>query len=100
MGLSRPRDPFTDLLLVHTPSSFPRQKLPPKRPCLPAELFDLKASSPGGGEENEEEEEEEEESNAKKMQQEENGGDVKESTTEMNVDSEQPPEFPDGTKGI
>lgn len=57
----------------------------------------MKASSPGGGEE---EEEEEEESIVEKMQEGENGGDVKESTTEMNVDSEQPPEAPDGTKGI
>lgn len=40
------------------------QKLPPKRHNLPAELFDMKALSPGGEEEEEEEEEDEEKEEA------------------------------------
>lgn len=81
--------------VIYTPSTSLQQKLPPKRPSLPAELFDLKASSPGGGGE----EEEEEESIAEKMQEEENGGDTKERIREMEVDCEQPPDAPEGTKG-
>lgn len=106
VGWTPPLSPLCSLhklpAVIYTPSPSHRQKLPPKRPSLPAELFDLKASSPGGGEEEEEEDddEEKEESIAEKMQEDENGsGDVKESTTEINVDCEQPSASPDGTKG-
>uniref|UniRef100_A0A8P4KG27 Solute carrier family 4 member 1 adaptor protein n=1 Tax=Dicentrarchus labrax TaxID=13489 RepID=A0A8P4KG27_DICLA len=60
-------------------------KLPPKRPNLPAELFNMKALSPSG--EEEEEEEEEEETAAESNE----ANDDKEcaAITEMNVDSEE-----------
>ncbi|XP_035530019.1 kanadaptin [Morone saxatilis] len=58
-------------------------KLPPKRPNLPAELFNMKALSPSGEEEEEEEEEAAAESNE--------ANDDREcaAITEMNVDSEE-----------
>ncbi|KAE8289612.1 Kanadaptin lung cancer oncogene 3 protein [Larimichthys crocea] len=60
-------------------------KLPPKRPNLPAELFDMKALS-GGGEEEEEEEEEEVEEVEKN---EDNDDEECANITEMHVDPEE-----------
>ncbi|XP_073323063.1 kanadaptin isoform X2 [Pagrus major] len=57
-------------------------KLPPKRPNLPAELFDMKALPSGGEEEEEEEEEAEEEKN-------EDNDEEFATITKMNVDSEE-----------
>ncbi|TMS20881.1 Kanadaptin [Larimichthys crocea] len=61
-------------------------KLPPKRPNLPAELFDMKALSGGGGEEEEEEEEEEVEEVEKN---EDNDDEECANITEMHVDPEE-----------
>ncbi|XP_070698198.1 kanadaptin isoform X2 [Pempheris klunzingeri] len=62
-------------------------KLPPKRPNLPPELFDMKELSHGGDEEEEEEEEEEE---AAAEENEDNDDTGCTTVTEINVDSEAP----------
>ncbi|XP_040917335.1 kanadaptin isoform X2 [Toxotes jaculatrix] len=66
-------------------------KLPPKRPNLPAELFNMKELPPGGEEEEEEEEKEEEKAAAPAAAEKNEDNDDKQCTSiaESNVDSEE-----------
>nr|XP_046268268.1 kanadaptin [Scatophagus argus] len=64
-------------------------KLPPKRPNLPAELFNMKTLSPGGEEEEEVEEEEEEEEEEAEEAEKHEDNDEKATLTKMNADPEE-----------